>query len=235
MAKHQFEIIALDADDTLWHNEILYQETQEKFQGLLSKFAPPKIVSQTLFETEMSNLAHFGYGIKSFTLSMLETAVTLADGNLNGPTVQTIINFAKEMASAPTELLEHTATAVAQLAQTHRLMLLTKGDLLDQEAKLARSGLADFFTHVEIVSNKASRDYAAILEKYQLTPEQFLMVGNSLKSDILPVVELGGTAVYIPYHVTWDHEIVNDPVTQSYLELAHIGQLPSLVQNLENP
>jgi putative hydrolase of the HAD superfamily len=138
------------------------------------------------------------------------------------------------MVNAPTELLEHTATAVAQLAQTHRLMLLTKGDLLDQEAKLARSGLADFFTHVEIVSNKTSRDYAAILEKYQLAPEQFLMVGNSLKSDILPVVELGGTAVYIPYHVTWDHEIITHPVTQTYLELSHIGHLPSLVHKLEN-
>jgi putative hydrolase of the HAD superfamily len=234
MTQHQFEIIALDADDTLWHNENLYRETEAKFKELLGNFAAPEIVSQTLFETEMSNLAHFGYGIKSFTLSMLETAVTLANGNLTGPAVQTIINFAKEMVNAPTELLEHTATAVAQLAQTHRLMLLTKGDLLDQEAKLARSGLADFFTHVEIVSNKTSRDYAAILEKYQLAPEQFLMVGNSLKSDILPVVELGGTAVYIPYHVTWDHEIVTHPVTQTYLELSHIGHLPSLVHKLEN-
>jgi putative hydrolase of the HAD superfamily len=234
MVQHQFKIIALDADDTLWHNENLYLETEVKFKELLGEFAAPEIVSQTLFETEMGNLAHFGYGIKSFTLSMLETAVTLVDGNLNGQAVQTIINFAKEMANAPTELLEHTATAVAQLAQTHHLMLLTKGDLLDQEAKLARSGLADFFTHVEIVSNKTSRDYAAILEKYQLAPEQFLMVGNSLKSDILPVVELGGTAVYIPYHITWDHEVVNDPVSQTYLELSHIGQLPSLVHKLEH-
>lgn len=231
--KH-FAIIALDADDTLWHNENLYQDTQEKFRQLLGNFASPDVINQTLFETEMSNLAHFGYGIKSFTLSMLETAVTLADGNLSEPDVLTIISFAKEMANAPTELLDHAGTAVAQLAQTHRIMLLTKGDLLDQEAKLARSGLAEYFSHVEVVSNKTSRDYAAILEKYKLPPEQFLMVGNSLKSDILPVVEVGGTAVYIPYHVTWNHEIVTQPVSQSYLELENIGQLPQLVDNLEN-
>ncbi|MEJ2751007.1 MAG: HAD family hydrolase, partial [Anaerolineae bacterium] len=145
--RKRFEIIALDADDTLWQNETLYHATQEKFRQLLTNYADPEAVNQVLYETEMSNLPHFGYGIKSFTLSMLETAVTLADGHLTGQEVQAIINFAKEMVNAPTQLLAHVADTVPQLAQSHQLMLLTKGDLLDQEAKLARSGLGEYFTH----------------------------------------------------------------------------------------
>ncbi|MCB9418661.1 MAG: HAD hydrolase-like protein [Ardenticatenaceae bacterium] len=231
--KH-FGIIALDADDTLWQNETLYHATQEKFRRLLANYAAPEVVNQTLYETEMGNLRHFGYGIKSFTLSMLETAVTLANGHLTGQDVKTIINFAKEMVNSPTKLLEHVAEIVPQLAQTHQLMLLTKGDLLDQEAKLARSGLADYFDYVEVVSNKTSETYAAILGKYRLRPEQFLMVGNSLKSDVLPVVAVGGTAVYIPYHLTWAHETVTNPTHQNYLELDHIGQLPDLIKTLES-
>lgn len=233
MTTRKFEIIALDADDTLWHNEPLYNDTQERFRQMLANYAKPELVNQTLYETEMGNLRHFGYGIKSFTLSMLETAVTLADGHLTGQDVQSIINFAKEMVNAPTQLLDHAAEIVPQLAQTHRLMLLTKGDLLDQEAKLARSGLADYFDYVEVVSNKTSETYAAILDRYRLWPEQFLMVGNSLKSDVLPVVDVGGTAVYIPYHLTWEHEIVTQTTHQNYLELEHIGQLPELIETLE--
>ena len=234
MATRKFEIIALDADDTLWQNETLYHATQEKFRRLLASYANPEIINQTLYETEISNLRHFGYGIKSFTLSMLETAVTLADGHLTGQEVQAIINFAKEMVSAPTQLLEHVTEIVPQLAQTHHLMLLTKGDLLDQEAKLARSGLAEYFAYVEVVSHKTSDTYAAILSRYQVQPERFLMVGNSLKSDVLPVVEVGGTAVYIPYHLTWAHETVTGHIPHDYLELDHIGQLPDLVQHLES-
>lgn len=234
MTTRKFEIVALDADDTLWQNETLYNKTQEKFRQMLANYAAPEVVNQTLYQTEMGNLRHFGYGIKSFTLSMLETAVTLADGNLSGQDVQSIINFAKEMVNAPTQLLEHVAEIVPQLAQTHRLMLLTKGDLLDQEAKLARSGLADYFDFVEVVSHKTSDTYAAILERYRLQPEQFLMVGNSLKSDVLPVVEVGGTAVYIPYHLTWEHETVTAPVHKTYLEIEHIGQLPDLIGTLES-
>jgi putative hydrolase of the HAD superfamily len=232
--RKQFEIIALDADDTLWHNETLYHGTQEKLRQMLANYAPPEVVNETLYRTEMSNLRHFGYGIKSFALSMLETAVTLSNGSLTGQEVQAIINFAREMVNAPTELLEHVATAVPQLAQTHQLMLLTKGDLLDQEAKLARSGLAEYFTHVEVVSHKTPDTYAAVLSRYQVRPERFLMVGNSLKSDVLPVVEVGGTAVYIPFHLTWAHETVTGPTHQNYLELDHIGQLPDLIRTLES-
>ena len=234
MTTRKFEIIALDADDTLWHNESLYNSTQEKFRQMLTNYAAPEVVNQTLYKTEISNLHHFGYGIKSFTLSMLETAVTLADGHLTGQDIQAIINFAKEMVNAPITLLDHVATAVSQLAQTHQLMLLTKGDLLDQEAKLARSGLADYFTTVKVVSHKTSSTYASILNRYRLQPQQFLMVGNSLKSDVLPVVDLGGTAVYIPYPLTWAHEIVTGHVHQTYLELDHIGLLPNLIQQLES-
>lgn len=230
-----FDVIAFDADDTLWHNESLYAQTQEKYRKLLRAYAAPEQINQTLFDTEMRNLQHFGYGIKSFTLSMLETAVTLADGQISGREVQTIINFAKEMFNSPTRLLDQVEATIANLAPTHTLMLITKGDLLDQEAKLARSGLAGYFQYIEVVSHKTSATYANLLDKYHVEPARFLMVGNSLKSDVLPVVEIGGTAVFIPYHITWDHEIVpeTEQTAKQYVELDHIGQLVKWVAGRE--
>ena len=229
-----FDIIAFDADDTLWHNETLYTVTQDKFKQLLSKYRDTDGIDQELYETEMRNLQHYGYGIKSFTLSMIETAIELTGARVQGREIREIIGFAREMLKAPVQLLEDVEDVIRTLSASHQLMIITKGDLFDQESKIARSGLADYFTHVEVVSHKTEDTYKALLAQHHIHPGRFLMVGNSLKSDVLPVVAIGSQAVYIPYHVTWAHEVVANPheERQDYLELEHISQLPALVEQL---
>jgi putative hydrolase of the HAD superfamily len=228
------EIIAFDADDTLWHNETLYASAQQRLAEILSPYHGGDGVAQALFETEMANLPLFGYGLKSFALSMVETAIRLSQGQIGGRDIQQIVDLAKEMKRTPPHLLDHVAEVIPLLSAACPLMLITKGDLLDQEEKLARSGLAAHFRHVEIVSDKTGAIYAAILDRYQIDPGRFLMVGNSLRSDILPVVALGGQAVYIPYQVTWAHEVVAQQPAQpdGYVELDHIGLLPEYVAPL---
>jgi putative hydrolase of the HAD superfamily len=229
-----FDVIAFDADDTLWHNEILYSDTQDKYQQLLQRYKDGQSVDRRLYETEMRNLKLFGYGIKSFTLSMIETAIELSDGRVQAHEIKAIIQLAKEMLSAPARPLEHVEDVVRKLSATYTLMVITKGDLFDQETKLARSGLAGYFDHVEIVSNKSSETYDAILDSHGLDPGRFLMVGNSLKSDIFPVLEIGGRAVHIPYHITWAHEtdLVGYGRPGEYFELENIEQLPALLDDL---
>jgi putative hydrolase of the HAD superfamily len=229
-----FDLIAFDADDTLWHNESLYAEVQEKFARLLAPYQDAPVVAQRLNATEMRNLEYFGYGIKGFALSMVETAIELTDGQIPGRDIQLVINWIKAMLGAEVRLLEHAEEVVAKLSASHPLMIITKGDLRDQEVKIRRSGLAGYFRHVEVVSDKTSGSYAALLAKHQVVPSRFLMVGNSLRSDILPVVELGGRAVYIPYQITWAHEVVplQPPGQQGYYELEHLGLLPALVSRL---
>jgi putative hydrolase of the HAD superfamily len=232
----KFELIAFDADDTLWHNEILYAAAQDKLEELLAGYADAETVAQRLYQTEMSNLQYYGYGIKSFTLSMIQTAIELTEGKIEGTEVMQIIGFAKEMLTSQTRLLDHAEETVRELAKSHELMLITKGDLLDQQAKLSRSGLGDCFRHVEVVSQKTQRVYQKLLAKYEIEPQRFLMVGNSLKSDILPVLALGGQAVYVPYHTTWAHEVVDShPVGHDgYHELEHLGQLLQLIERLRS-
>lgn len=231
----RFDLIAFDADDTLWHNERLYANAQHRFKELLAQYHSPEWIDERLYNTEMRNLPHFGYGIKAFALSMIETAVELTEGRISGQDVQTIINLARGMLVAEVELLDHAAETVARLADTHTLMVITKGDLRDQEGKIARSGLAPYFRHVEIVSDKNPENYDAILKRYGVPPERFLMVGNSLRSDIQPVLALGASAVYMPYHLTWAHEVVTPPPAgqPGYYELAHLGLLPGLIEMLE--
>lgn len=202
--------LALDADDTLWHNEPIYQNTQRRFRELLFAYHDPDWVEARLNATEVRNLAHFGYGIKGFTLSMIETAIELSEARVSAVEIQSIVDLGRDMLMHPVELLDGVADAVEALSLTHRLMLLTKGDLLDQEDKLARSGLGEHFAAIEVVSEKNVPTYSAVLARHGIAPESFVMVGNSLKSDILPVVELGGTAVHIPYGTTWVHERVSD-------------------------
>jgi putative hydrolase of the HAD superfamily len=230
----KFDLIAFDADDTLWHNETLYAEAQRKLKELLSRYADGEMVAQWLYEKEMSNLQYYGYGIKSFTLSMIETAVELTKGEIEGSEVLKIIGFAKEMLTSEVQLLEHAEETVCELAKSYELMMVTKGDLLDQQSKLSRSGLGDYFRYVEVVSQKTQKTYEALLAKYRIEPQRFLMVGNSLKSDILPVLALGGTAVYIPFHITWAHETVDSQHVShdGYYELEHLGQLPQLLEQL---
>jgi putative hydrolase of the HAD superfamily len=231
-----FDIIAFDADDTLWHNERLYVDAQARFAQLLSHYHNPEWISERLYQTETQNIQHFGYGIKAFALSMIETAVDLTEGRLSGQDVQTLINLAKEMLSAKVQLLDHVAEVIPQLATNYRLMLITKGDLLDQENKITRSSLGSHFSYVEVVSQKTRETYARILKRYSIAPERFWMIGNSLKSDIWPILELGGNAVYIPYETTWLHEAADIPTDgqAGYYSLENMGQLPALLERLES-
>jgi putative hydrolase of the HAD superfamily len=232
----RFDTIAFDADDTLWHNERLYVKTQAGFKKLLAQYHSPEWIDERLYQTEMRNLDHFGYGIKAFALSMIETALELTEGRISGSDIQTIINLAREMLAADVELLEHVTDTIPSLAAAYPLMLITKGDLRDQEVKIARSGLAAHFRHIEIVSDKSRDNYAALLQRYDIAPDRFLMVGNSLRSDILPVLALGASAVYVPHRLTWAHEVVDAPPNgqPGYYQLEHLGLLPDLLVRLEN-
>jgi len=220
-------VIAFDADDTLWHNENIYINTHEKFKQLLRQYHNDEWIQQRLNETEIRNLQHFGYGIKGFTLSMIETAIELSEGRVSANEIQKIVDLGKEMLRAPVELLDGVAATIAQLASSYKLMLITKGDLLDQESKIARSGLGDYFSHIEVVSEKDVETYRRLVAKHGIAPERFLMVGNSLKSDILPVIAMGGQAVYIPYQTTWEHERVveEDLAAKRYVTIQNISQL----------
>lgn len=228
-------LLAFDADDTLWHNERLFIDVQTRFQDLLAHYHDPEWIAARLYETETRNIQHFGYGIKAFALSMIETAVELTEGRISGTDIHTMIGWAKEMLTADVELLPHVREVIPLLAERYPLMVITKGDLLDQEAKVARSGIGQYFRHIEVVSNKTPAVYAQILKKHGIEPARFWMVGNALRSDILPVLELGGHAVYVPQENTWIHESATPPPAgrAGFYELEHLGQLPQLLEQLE--
>jgi putative hydrolase of the HAD superfamily len=231
------DIIAFDADDTLWHMESLFHLTHEKYAAMLSHNHSAKWIEKKLFETEMRNLKHFGYGVKGFTLSMIETAIELTEGRIKGNEIQKIIELGKQMLKAPVQLLEHAEDTIKTLSTSYPLMILTKGDLFDQESKIARSGLSTYFKYIEIRTQKTKDTYKAVLKKHNIDAQRFLMVGNSMRSDILPVLELGGYAVFIPYPFYWEHEKITDTTINPgkyprYIELKHIGQLPQLVYDL---
>jgi putative hydrolase of the HAD superfamily len=229
------DLIAFDADDTLWHNERLYDLAQDKLEDLLSEYVSGEVLRQKLYQTEVSNLGVYGYGIKGFTLSMIETAVKMTNGEVAGEDVLEIIGYAKDMLTAEVELFEHVESTLRQLSKSYPLMVVTKGELKDQQYKLSRSGIEVCFQYVEIVSEKTREVYEDILRRYEIPPRRFLMVGNSLRSDITPVLALGGYAVYIPYHITWMHEtMVKPPVgNERYYQLEHMGQLPQLIARLD--
>ncbi len=226
--------IAFDADDTLWHNENLFEEHHRKYCELLSEYHDAETVESTLFQTEMRNLELYGYGVKSFTLSSIETAIKLTEGAIPAEELRRIIDFGKDMLAHPVELLEGAAEAVATLGKRFELMLITKGDLRDQERKIAKSGLSQHFKHVEVVSDKNIEDYTRVFRLHNTNPREVLMVGNSLKSDILPILELGGTGVHIPYHLTWEHERVESAPNEhsKFHELDSIKNLPALIESI---
>jgi len=230
-----FDVIAFDADDTLWENEHLYVEAQARLVELLAHYHPAEWINERLYQTEMRNLEHFGYGIKAFALSLVETAVELTEGHVSGRDVKKLVDMAKEMLHAKVDILEHAVETLSLLEKKYTLMLLTKGDLFEQENKIARSGLRDRFRYIEIVSTKTLPVYKGLLEKYSVHPGRFLMVGNSLRSDILPLLELGAHAVYIPHELTWQHEQSDPPPAgqTGYYRLEHIGQLPALLERVE--
>ncbi len=227
-------LVAFDADDTLWHNERLYLTAQNRFKTLLARYHSSEWIAERLDQTEMRNLPHFGYGIKSFALSMIETAVELTEGRITGQEIQILIDAAKEMLTAEVQLVERVPETLARLAEKYALMVITKGDLRDQELKIERSGLAQFFSHVEIVSDKKRANYSRVLQQHNLAPEHFAMVGNSLRSDILPVLELGATAIYIPHELTWAHEHADAPTAApNFYEVKKFDDLPVLFAQLE--
>lgn len=232
---HKFSMIAFDADDTLWHNEKFYIETQQKFSRLLAQYHSEEWVQERLYQTEMRNLQHFGYGVKAFTLSMIETAIELTEGRISGSEIMPLIEQARRMISNQIELLDYASVIIPQLAKDYPLMLITKGDLLDQERKLANSGLQPYFQEIEVVSEKTAPVYRKILQRYGLEPGRFIMVGNSLRSDILPVLDIGASAVYIPFPLTWLHEKAETPPEDQagFYQLEHMGLLPGLVHDLD--
>ena len=219
--------IAFDADDTLWHNERIFISVKQKYKQLLSEFHNEDWIEQRLDEAEIRNIKHFGYGIKGFTLSMIETACELTEGRIQGDKIQQIINFGRSMLEFPIDLLETVEETIEELSEKYHLILITKGDLFDQEAKLARSGLGDFFHQVEIVSNKDKQTYEKILTKNKINAKDFVMVGNSMKSDILPVLEIGANAVHIEYETEWFHEKVSEEELQGK-EFTNIKKLSEL-------
>lgn len=198
--------IAFDADDTLWVNEPYFQEAEKEFCILLEDYLPQHSIAQELFKTEMQNLHLYGYGVKGFMLCMIETINSVSNGTASLQHVNKAISLGKELLQKPIELLEGVTETLENLKGKYRLVIATKGDLLDQERKLKKSGLAHYFHHIEIMSDKKNSDYQKLLKHLDCSPSNFLMLGNSIKSDILPVLELGGFAAHIPYHVTWTHE-----------------------------
>jgi putative hydrolase of the HAD superfamily len=228
------ELIGFDGDDTLWHNETIFSITQERFEALLEEHAPADVVHARTLDTERRNLALYGYGIKSFTLSMIETAIEITDGTVDAADIKTLLDLGKSMLRHPTELLEGARQAIVDAAaHGYRVVLITKGDLFDQESKLARSGLGELFESVEVVSEKDERTYARVLARHDVDPASFVMVGNSLKSDIVPVVELGGRAVHVPYHVTWALEEADPPAedAERWARIDRLDALPSVLRS----
>lgn len=228
------EVLAFDADDTLWHNERHYDEAKEAFRQILTRYHSGEWIDDRLDATEMQNLNRYGYGIKSFTLSMIETAIALTEGRIIGTDMHDIITIAWAMLEKPLDVFDGVRETILTLSEQYKLLLITKGDLFEQEAKVARSGLGDYFSSIEIVSEKTPRAYEAILRKHQVEPQEFVMVGNSLKSDILPVLAIGGQGIYIPFETTWVHELVPETelVDKDFIRLAHFTHLPALLTSL---
>ena len=225
--------VGFDADDTLWHNETIFRLTQDRLRGLMSDFAAPETLNAKLAEVEKRNLRLYGYGVKGFTLSMIETAMDLTDQAPPGRLIADILAAGREMLSHPVEPLPGVETALADLADGYRLVLITKGDLLHQEQKLAASGLGELFAAVEIVSEKDARTYETVFGRHGTGAAQAAMCGNSLRSDVLPALEAGCYAAHVPYPITWEHEMADPPQGHPrFAELATIGDLPAWVRAL---
>ncbi|MCA0919010.1 HAD family hydrolase [Pseudooceanicola nanhaiensis] len=225
--------IAFDADDTLWHNERFFQLTQERFADLLAEYAERDHLADRLLAAERRNLGHYGFGIKGFVLSMIETAIEVTDEKVPASVISELIAAGQEMLQHPIELLPHARDAVEALAEDYTILLITKGDLLDQERKLAQSGLGELFDGVEIVSDKTEPVYREIFRRHGVAPECAMMIGNSLKSDVLPVLDAGGWGTYVPHGVTWALEHAEEPMGRArYGKLDDLGGLPALIAGI---
>jgi putative hydrolase of the HAD superfamily len=224
-------LIGFDADDTLWHNETLYARVHERYRALLASHHDAATVDRALLETERRNLELYGYGIKSYTLSAIETAIGLTHGKISAAEIRELIALGQEMLAHPVELLDGVAETLAALAGQHRLVVITKGDLRDQQRKVEKSGLQRHFQAVEVVAEKDQATYAALLKRHGVKPEHFLMVGNSVKSDILPVLALGGAGVHVPYHLQWelDRADTHPEASKRFFAVDNIRAVPDAV------
>ena len=204
------KVIGFDADDTLWVNETYFRAAEQEFAKLLSQFETPNKIDQELYKMEIKNLPLYGYGVKGFMLSMVEIALELSNYSLSNKTLEKILDIGKDMINKPVDLLDDVEEVLQKLSRKYKLIVATKGDLLDQERKLEKSGLLKYFHHIEVLSEKESTNYGKLLSHLEIMPSEFLMIGNSLKSDILPLIEIGAQAAHIPFHTTWQHETVED-------------------------
>jgi len=222
--------IGFDADDTLWQNEQFFRLTERRFAELLADYAEPGHLVERLLAAERKNLAAYGFGIKGFTLSMIETAIEVTEGRAPASVIQAILETGREMLSHPVETLPHVRETLEALAGDYRLVMITKGDLFDQERKLAASGLGELFDAVEIVSDKKPDTYSRIFSRHGDGPERAMMVGNSLKSDVLPALDAGGWGVFVPHELTWVLEHAEEPASHPrFRKIAHLGELAEQV------
>jgi putative hydrolase of the HAD superfamily len=225
-------VIAFDADDTLWVNETYFREAEEKFASLLEDFLPQHAIMKELYRTEIGNLGLYGYGIKGFMLSMIETALRISGEKMPIALVEKIIQIGQEMLGKPVDLLPGVREVLQSLQGKYRIVLATKGDLVDQERKLQKSGLEGFFHHIEIMSEKRTSDYEKLIKHLDIQASEFLMIGNSLKSDILPVLELGGYGIHVPFHTTWVHEQVDHEVKhERFFTAEHLEEAAARIQS----
>lgn len=227
--------IFIDADDTLWHNENFFRENEKIFFELLAPYGSKEEIFRKLFKTEIDNLPAYGYGIKSFVLSMLETytSLTNSDDPKYYEIISRILELGKEHINKPVVLLEGVEEVLKQISGQYRLVIFTKGDILDQERKLSLSGLTSYFERMEVVSSKQIGDYEKLLKKYDLKPQEVIMIGNSPKSDILPILQLGGSGIFIPYLTIWEHEKVEeDIVSDRYITISSFREVPQAIEQL---
>jgi putative hydrolase of the HAD superfamily len=222
----KIQVIAFDADDTLWVNEPYFVEIQNKFCVLLEDYMPAHSIAKELYKTEIENLALYGYGVKGFMLSMVETALRVSNHTVTPALIEKVIGYGRELLQKPIELLDGVEEVLQSLKGKYRLVVATKGDLLDQERKLKRSGLSHYFHHIEIMSDKQEADYTKLVKHLDIQPDQFLMLGNSLKSDVMPVLAIGGHAIHIPYHTTWEHEKIEHTIEHpQFRAIQHIKEI----------
>lgn len=230
--KNQITVIAFDADDTLWVNEPYFRETENQFAGLLEDFMPHHKILTELYKTEIANLPLYGYGIKGFVLSMIETVLRITAGKIDPIVINRAIELGQDMLNKPVELIDGVEEVLKSLHGKYKLVVATKGDLLDQQRKLTKSGLDHYFHHIEIMSDKQEKDYQKLIKHLDCKPEEFLMLGNSLKSDVLPVLNIGGHAVHIPFHTTWVHEHIDHTVEHAnFYQMESLSEvLPKLIE-----
>jgi len=226
----QIELLAIDADDTLWTNMLFYHEAMDSIKNILEKYTDTALIIKDLYEIETANISVLGYGTKSFIITMVEAAISLTEGKIKAHDILEIVTIGKTLFSRPVELLDNVKETLAELSQNYTLMLLTKGDLFEQQGKINCSGLIGYFEYTEIVSEKDEATYSALLQRYNIAPENFLMAGNSLKSDIFPVLNIGGNAVHIPHRSVWYHEDVPaDEAGRDYIVISDISELTGLI------